>query len=155
LPIKGAIMNPIEYGWRVTCAYPSCKRHVEMWSAKGYPSRATGGRYSGGPLTGWFIYYLSYYEVEHLKCPSGHIAYCPEHAAEATIWQAAFWDWIEQRRKVRKDVALPLLDRIHALIHPEEIGERMAALVARATKLWEKDHPMPQPPWKTRLEDKD
>jgi len=126
----------VQWGWRVPCAHPGCKRFLERWGddERGPPPLVQRGWAwsmhsvkevrAGGQKTNVNVYYC----------------YCGEHAGPAKAWRPAYWAWVDARRKVGRT----WWDLLSGLFTGKEIHAQVGEAVAR----WVAENPEPAPPWR-------
>lgn len=156
-------MSSINWGWRIGCETPGCKRKVEEWSPLGVPSLPGTGMFTSGPLSGWFVAYRGHggYIGELPPGPENrHVAYCSEHAGPALAWFAEYAAWKKTKSQVGRETHekhpltaqnLGLVERVADWLDPiaqREARERHRQLaIWDAVRLWTAEHPEPKPPW--------
>jgi hypothetical protein len=148
----------IRWGWQIRCMTEGCPRKHEQWgdpAAFGPPPLPGSGSAMSGPLAGWFI---SSREREYRNVPDdhsrGHLAYCPEHSAMATEWQARFAAWQAERNAVGRDatkaVEKTLAEALADWLAPnKQRQEKLDREIGKTVWAWREKHPPPKPPWRT------
>lgn len=137
-------MRPIEWGWRVSCMHPECKRVLTGWGTRGYPPLPIAGVHGSGVLRDWFLSYRQEGEDRPASYTKGHIAYCPEHAAPAIAWLVAMDTWRDARSAIFNQ-AVTFSERVAAFLDPTDKTARQARY--EMMRAWEKENPAPSPPW--------
>lgn len=142
-------MKAVQWGCRIVCSTAKCEKHTEVWSEQGCPSLPFAGAPTSGPMKGWYLRY----EQGNATPPyytKGHIAFCPEHSAEAITFLAEHNTYRIARNKVGRDTAMTLLDRVAEWLSPATKRSGYTHAMHTALMAWDKEHPVPRLPWGTK-----
>ena len=128
------IGQPVEYGWRLSCAHPGCTAHMEQWSVGGLPHQDLDRE-------GWFVKSVEHEEIDWTR-RYRYVAFCPEHAAKAFQWKTKMAAWDKARWEFGKETHTTLFEKFRDMTR-----RALRMKVGQTVEEWIAANPSPTPPW--------